>query len=72
MQPDQVLIACPKCRAWPMSFNDSPKLVHARGIAKYRCSRCGLIEWMNPVSKALAASPERVNARANVIHILSR
>jgi hypothetical protein len=71
MQPDQVLIACPKCRAWPMSFNNSPKLVHARGVAKYRCAHCGLIEWMNPEPKSFAASPERVNARANVNHIVS-
>jgi DNA-directed RNA polymerase subunit M/transcription elongation factor TFIIS len=63
MKPDQLLVACPKCHAWPMAVHagkmrwasESPKV-------RFTCAKCGYQEE-DRLSGALRENRELAAAR---------
>jgi hypothetical protein len=45
MQADQLLVACPQCRAWPMSVHAGKmKWMSAAPLVRFTCAKCGFQE----------------------------
>jgi hypothetical protein len=45
MQPDQLLVACTKCRAWPMSVHAGKmRWIGAAPMVRFTCAKCGYRE----------------------------
>ena len=42
MQPDQLLVACPKCHAWPMAVHAGKKpWPSGAPLVRFTCAKCG-------------------------------
>jgi len=42
MQPDQLLIACPKCHAWPMAVHAGKRRWASDApMVRFTCAKCG-------------------------------
>jgi C4-type Zn-finger protein len=55
MQPDQLLVACPNCHAWPMSIHAGKKpRPLATHLVRFTCAKCGYRK-----ERLSGASPER-------------
>jgi ribosomal protein S27AE len=45
MQADQLLVACPKCRAWPMAVHAGKmRWMSAAPLVRFTCAKCGYQE----------------------------
>jgi len=62
MQPDQLLIACPKCHAWPMSAHAlKMQWASAAPLVRFTCAKCGYQE--ERLSGALREKREFLSAQ---------
>ena len=42
MQPDQLLVACPKCQAWPMAVQAGKRRWASEApMVRFTCAKCG-------------------------------
>jgi len=57
MQPDQWLVACTECRAWPMSVHAGKmRWIGSAPMVRFTCAKCGY--WEERPSSPLYERPD--------------
>ena len=62
VDPDHVLVACPRCHAWPMSASLPKSRWAGPNEVSFRCARCGQQETIS-TRKAIESKPAEVEYR---------
>ncbi|MBV9249173.1 MAG: hypothetical protein JO227_08030 [Acetobacteraceae bacterium] len=65
VDPEHVLIACPRCHAWPMSASLPKSRWSGPNEVSFRCARCGHQETVSTRKTSEAAQVEVQYRRAS-------